>query len=980
MIGQFLGPYQVLSKLGEGGMGEVYRARDSRLKREVALKVLPSQVAGDDDRLARFQREAEALAALNHPHIAQIYGLEESAADGTTTLALVMEIVEGEDLAERIVRGAVPIGEALGIARQIAEALEAAHEKGIVHRDLKPANIKVRADGTVKVLDFGLAKALEAKAASATADNTPTIASPAMTQVGIILGTPAYMSPEQARGKAIDTRTDIWAFGCVVFEMLAGRPPFSGETMADTLAAVLERDPDWRLLPDATPDLIRRMLRRCLEKDSTSRIRDIGDARIDIDDALALDRRPSPRRPADGARVPQHNLPAELTSFVGRQSERSELTQMLTASRLVSLTGAGGAGKTRLALRLAADVASEFPDGVWLVDLTPIANPDLVAQTIATAIGVREAPHRSIRDMLLDNLRRRELLLVLDNCEHLIDACAELTEAMLRTAPSLRMIATSREPLRVPGETVWRVSSLSEAEATQLFVDRATAIDATFRATEETAATIARICRRLDGIPLAIELAAARSDALSVDQIDERLHDRFRLLTGGARTALARQRTLEATVQWSYQLLSEQERVLLSRLSVFPAGWTLEAAEKVCGGDGIDEGDMLDLLSRLVNKSLVTLESQAGADRRYRLLETVRQYARERLVELGVADRLRGKHFEFFFNEFRGAQTGLQGHEQVRWLKRLRLEQDNVRAALEWAIAPGTAEEALELTGWLFWYWTKKGAFAEGRQWLERALALNPDGRKSVRARALIGLAHMSYFQGRLDEVADLGAEALPLARGEGDTWATVFALFLQALAAIEHGKLENAAALAAAACDAAAANELFAAGPFLVLGNFAMLSGDVERAQQLCDRSNDLNRRAGEIWGLGIGLLIAAGIRIIRHDFETARAHAIEALSFNQELEDPRGIAWTIETLAGLLAVRGDHGAAARLWAASDRLLENAGLPSPPFIRWLRDRHKESVETSLGPEQLQAAMAEGLALSSEEAIAFARHHVQALR
>ncbi len=708
--GTRIGAYEVTSAIGAGGMGEVYRARDSRLKRDVALKVLPPQMAGDRDRLARFQREAEVLAALNHPRIAQIYGLEESTADGIGTLALVMEIVEGEDLAERIARGAVPIDEALGIARQIAEALEAAHEKGIIHRDLKPANIKLREDGTVKVLDFGLAKALDqAPSLKPQADNSPTITSPALTQAGLILGTPAYMSPEQARGKAVDTRADIWAFGCVVFEMLAGRPPFDGETTADTLAAVLEREPDWRRLPDATPDAIVRLLQRCLEKDSHSRIRDIGDARIDIDDALAPDRHASPRPVGGSTRARRHNLPAELTSFVGRQNERSELTQLLAASRLVSLTGAGGAGKTRLALRLAADLANEFPDGVWLIDLAPIADPDLVTQTIASAIGIREAPQRSIREMLLDNLRRRELLLVLDNCEHLIDACAELAEEMLRAAPALRMIATSREPLRVPGETVWRVASLSDLEATRLFVDRATAIDAAFRATEETAATIARICRRLDGIPLAIELAAARINALSVDQIDERLQDRFRLLTGGARTALARQRTLEATVQWSYQLLSEQERVLLSRLSVFPAGWTLEAAEKVCGGDGIDEGDMLDLLSRLVNKSLVTLESQAGADRRYRLLETVRHYARERLVEMGSADRLRGKHFEFFFNEFRGAQTALQGHEQVRWLKRLRLEQDSVRAALEWAIAPGTADKALELAGALFWYWTKNG-------------------------------------------------------------------------------------------------------------------------------------------------------------------------------------------------------------------------------------------------------------------------------
>ena len=391
---------------------------------------------------------------------------------------------------------------------------------------------------------------------------------------------------------------------------------------------------------------------------------------------------------------------------------------MLASSRLLSLIGAGGAGKTRLALRLASDVVGEFRDGVWLVDLTPISTPDLVAQTIASALGIREAPQQSMRDTLIERLHHRDLLVVLDNCEHLIDACAELAEALLRRAPALRIVATSREPLGVSGETVWRVASLSlpdestspsaeallDSEATRLFIERATSIDAAFTPTPENAATIARICQRLDGIPLAIELAAARITALSVEQIDARLENRFRLLTGGRRTAVARQRTLEATMQWSYQLLSDAERQLLSRLSVFPSGWTLEAAENVCGGDGIDAADMLDLLSRLVSKSLVCLESDVAGERRYRLLETVRQYAHERLIESGGVDRLRDRHLEFFFNEFRGALPTLQGHGQLRGLKRLRLEQDSVRSALEWAIAtPPLAEKALELAGALFW-------------------------------------------------------------------------------------------------------------------------------------------------------------------------------------------------------------------------------------------------------------------------------------
>ena len=281
--GTHLGPYEILSPLGAGGMGEVYRATDTNLKRQVAIKVLPASVAADSDRLARFQREAEILAALNHPNIAHIHGLEKS--DGT--VALVMELVEGPTLADRVAKGAIPIDEALPIARQIAEALEAAHEQGIIHRDLKPANVKVRLDGMVKVLDFGLAKALDpASSENANATNSPTLGMHA-TYAGVILGTAAYMSPEQARGKPLDKRTDIWSFGCVLYEMLTGRSPVAGETTSDTIAAILEREPDWTVLPDATPFAIRRLLQRCLEKDPRRRRHDIADVRIELEDAIA---------------------------------------------------------------------------------------------------------------------------------------------------------------------------------------------------------------------------------------------------------------------------------------------------------------------------------------------------------------------------------------------------------------------------------------------------------------------------------------------------------------------------------------------------------------------------------------------------------------------------------------------------------------------------------------------------------------------
>ena len=432
---------------------------------------------------------------------------------------------------------------------------------------------------------------------------------------------------------------------------------------------------------------------------------------------------------------------------------------------------------------------------MWLVDLAALTSPDLVTQTIATALGVREGPQRSVRDALLDTLRDHELLLVMDNCEHLIAPCAEIVEALLRAAPGLRIVATSREALGVSGETVYRVPSLSlpeplasvfpealvDSEATQLFVERARARDSAFTPTLESAGAIGRICRRLDGIPLAIELAAARVVVLSPEQIEARLQDRFHLLTGGTRTAVARQRTLGATVDWSYELLSDAERHVFRRLSVFPGSWTLQAAEHVCQGDGIDEQDVLDLLSRLVSQSLALVDSERGGERRYRFLETIREYARQRLLQTGATDRLRERHFEFFFEQFRGALRILRGPGQVALLRRLRIEQENVRTALDCALtSSGLGEKAVELAGALFWFWTKCGLFGEGRRWLERALALPVHVPGPVRARALIGLAHMAYFEGQYVEARARAAEALALGREDGDAWAVSVALFVE--------------------------------------------------------------------------------------------------------------------------------------------------------------------------------------------------------
>jgi predicted ATPase/DNA-binding winged helix-turn-helix (wHTH) protein len=689
-----------------------------------------------------------------------------------------------------------------------------------------------------------------------------------------------------------------------------------------------------------------------------------------------------------------HNLPAELTSFVGRRKELLDLRGMLASTRVLSLTGAGGVGKTRLALRLARDFLDDFSDGVWLVDLAPLSIPDLVAQTIATAIGAQEGPQRSVRDALLDKLRDRKLLLVLDTCEHLIAACAELVEALLCEAPGLRVLATSREALGVSWETAFRVPSLSlpeavapnsietlvNSDATLLFIERARAADPTFILTLENAETITRICRRLDGIPLAIELAAARVVVLSPEQIAARLQDRFRLLTGGTRTAVARQRTLEATVDWSYQLLLEAERQLLSRLSVFPSSWTIEAAEHVGGGDGISQHDVLDLLSRLVNKSLLMPDGDFAGERRYRLLDTVRQYAHERLMDADVADCLRRRHFEFFFEEFRDVSTILSRHGQVACLRRLRIELENLRAALEWALtSPTLAEKGVELAGSLFWFWTKSGRFEEGKRWLELALAVPGTVRGSVRARALIGLAHVHFFQGRLPEVSALAAEALSLGRNDGDAWVVTFALFLQGTAAFERGDNAQAEARSREALDAAVASgEAWLRGPpLLVLGHVAASKGAHDRAQSLYAESTEVLRLAGEVWGLGIVLAAAASLAIVREDYIQARVQASEALTLCEELEDPRGIAWSLEVFADLLAAAGLADGAARLWGAAEGQLGKVGGSLAPSIRWVRDRHIACARAAIGETSFETARAEGRAMSPAQAIAFARQWKQ---
>ena len=697
--------------------------------------------------------------------------------------------------------------------------------------------------------------------------------------------------------------------------------------------------------------------------------------------------------PERSAPARRDNLPSELTSFVGRRQALADVRKLVASSRLVSLIGTGGVGKTRLAVRLASELVHQYADGVWLVDLAPLTAPNLIAQTIAVNLGVRESADRSEREALFQFCRTRSLLLVLDTCEHLLDGCAEIAETLLRSAPQLQILATSREPLRVPGETVYQVPSLSlpdasaslsedaltRFEATQLFVERARASLMQFRPATDEVPAIIGICRRLDGIPLAIELAAAHVAALPPAEIEARLKDRFRLLAG-SRTTVTRQRTLEAAIDWSYQLLSGAERRLFGRLSTFAGSCSLEAAAAVCGGDGIEVSVTGELLSALVGKSLVVLEPGSGGQQRYRLLETMRHYAHERIIESGEADRLRERHFGFFHAQFKDALPILNGHGQAAYLKQVQVEEQNLRAALAHGLSsPALAQKGVELASALFLYWTKRGLFDEGRYWLERAVAVSAPG--SHRARALIGLGHMAYWQGRLTEMAAHNEQALVLGRAHGDEVVVAFALFGQALFAFETGDFERAAAHAEAAraADAAIGNGALHGAPLIVLGNLALVAGDQERALQHFDEAIHGQRQGGNAWGLAIVLSVAAGLRMSREEFAQAHAQAEEVLMLGEELEDPRTIAYGLDLFGSLLAARGHTHDAARLWGASDGLLERVGGSLVPTIGWIRQRYLEGAREALGADAFDAAHAAGRAMQPDETVWLARQQTSLL-
>ena len=746
--------------------------------------------------------------------------------------------------------------------------------------------------------------------------------------------------------------------------------------------------PDTFVSDDSLTKCIRE-IREALGDDERLLLKTVARRGFILDAVLATARAEGHASPEPAAR-PTHNLPAPLTSFIGRRREITELAQLLASARLLTLTGAGGCGKTRLALEVARHVLHSFPDGAWLADLSPLGDAALAAQAVASILEIRPAPGRGLIESLADQVRHRRLLLLLDNCEHVIAGAAELAETLLGNAAGLVILATSREALGIAGETTWHVPSLTvpapqysgsaddlqSYEAARLLAERAAAIDAEFSITSENAGTVADVCRRLDGIPLAIELAAARLKVLTIEQISARLDDRFRLLTRTGRTSIGRQRTLEATVAWSYDLLPEAERQLLRRLSAFAGGWTLEAAERVCAGGGINPADVLDLMTRLVDKSLVMVDAGFDGERRYRFLETMRQFGRERLQESGDGDAVLAQHFGFFLDQARRAEPELVRAHQVRWLDRLLLDHDNFRAALEWRLSSDrSSPDSLELAAALFWFWLKRAYLAEGQQFLERALARHAAVAPARRAQAVMALGNLIFFQGDFERAERLLEESAALAHAAGEPAIRAFALGIGTMAAMERGDLSGAARRAAESAEAGRE----AGAPWLesfslsYLAYQALNTGDVDRAGELHEQALALLRACGETWAMGIVLFDLALLRVVQRRYGEARTLCAEAIALGRQFGDRRAIAWSLGLLAGADAAEGHSLRAARLRGAMDGLLDAIGSSAQPtYHTWIGNRLFGAVQEDLGRDAYEQALTAGRAMTLSQAIDYA--------
>ncbi|BAH31522.1 protein kinase domain-containing protein [Rhodococcus erythropolis] len=987
-------------EIGRGGFGVVYRCIQPSLDRTVAVKVLTADL--DDENRARFLREQRAAGRLTgHPNIVNV--LQVGVTD-TGRPFTVMPYYTQDSLDTRIRNhGALPLNEALRLGEKIAGALESAHRLDILHRDVKPGNILLTDYGEPALSDFGIAHIVGGFA----------------TGTGVVTGSPAFIAPEIVVGEPPSSAADVYGLGATLFATITGHAAFerrSGEQLvaqflritsepapdpreygvADDVGAIIEgamsADPGSRPSAEVLGRQLRESQRRHgLPVDDrlfhSAPVTGGSDSPAELPE-LRSGSGASRENPIVGAGVFSDRtggLPLELTSFVDRRTELVEVKNLLSTARLVTLTGIGGVGKTRLAMRVAAKSQHSFSDGVWLVELVEVHDATLLADVVAGALGLRDRSARPALEVLVDFLAPRELLLILDNCEHVLEAVAALAGTLLRSCADLTILATSREEVGIAGESVLSVPPLpipdldhlsrgvARNDAVRLFVERGAGAVPGFALAESNQVAIARICRQLEGLPLPIELAAARLRAMSPEQILQRLTDRYALLTRGSRSAPSRQRTLRMCVDWSFDLCTPVERALWARLSVFTGGFELDAAEQVCGED-LSQGELLDTVTFLVEKSILTRE-KSGATVRFRMLETLRDYGREKAEETGVYYELCSHHRDWCERLVLAAEEEWIGPRQLEWIATLVRENANLRQALEFC-ASGSPETGIRIASALYPFWLSQSSFNEGRYWLNRFPGFRTGPLTVEHAKAFYVGCLLAAVQGDLQASSVLAEEGRVLADQVTDPMTRAHIDHADGYVALLSGNLSDSRSHFENAVQAYREQKalLFEVLALVGLGMTRELLNDTARAVECYERVLVITEARGEAV-LRAYSLWALAVAVWRQDDRARAVRLLEqALQLGRRGKDRLHVSMCLQVLAWIALDRRDIRRAAVLLGASEKVSKSVGS-SPVVVPGLavhRDACEAEVRRLLGEQGFAAAQRKGRALGFHGAVAYA--------
>ncbi len=982
-------------EIGHGGFGVVYRCTEPDLDRTVAVKVITADLS-DENRM-RFFREQRAMGRLTgHPNIIGI--LRVGVTEGGLPY-IVMPYHPQDSLDVRIRNGGpLSLRNALRLGVKMAGAVETAHRLGILHRDIKPGNILLTDYGEPELSDFGIAH----------------IAGGFETVGGAVTGSPAYTAPEVLEGGPPSPSADIYGLSSTVFSALTGHAAFerrSGEqVVAQFLRITTQPVPDLRehgIPADVSAVIARGMARAPEQRLATAA--EFGDELRQLQlrhnlpvDEMALSASPGTELDADrrarerelGSRpiapfTPEKtgSFPRELTSFVGRRHEIIAVRNLLSGSRLVTLTGIGGVGKTRLAMRIATTTNHDFADGSRLVELSELHDRPSMVEAVAAAVGARDQSDQPLREVLIEHLAGQTMLLVLDNCEQAVAEVAEITGYLLQACPELRILATSREPLGIAGESVLRVPPLTVPEPTQrpslrrlpkydavaLFAERASAVVPEFAITADNAATVAGICRRLDGLPLSIELAAARLRAMSAEQILKRLTNRYTLLTRGNRDLPTRQQTLQLCIDWSFELCTAREQLVWGRVSIFAGSFELDAAEQVCGIE-LTPDELLDVLDSLTDKSIL-IRDQQGLIVRFRILETLRDYGQQKLKITGEDVTLRRRHRDWYMELAHDAEVDWISAGQLDWIRRLKREQYNLREALAFSIDDNPSAGLRTATA-LFPFWSSQGLYSEGLRWTSMLLD-HQNGPPTVdRIKAIYCASVMANVQGDLQTATGYVEEGYRLTTRTHDPMMHAYVAFADGMLALYEGDPVRASAQleSATAEFSTRGDRTLEVASLYPLGLAYELSGDAVSAIDLHERVLAITKKHGEkkyrshsLWALGIA---------VWQQGDASRAIQLleQSLELTRQVRSPRIAASAIEALAWITCELASPQRAAVMLGAADGVARSIGSGAVIFSN-LASYHQnceDAVRQEIGKRAYDTAHLKGQRLGFDKAIAYA--------